>query len=105
MVRIIDQWGRMFEALDRAIDTQAEAAFAFLEALVSVPSVVGAEQAALEVFAGEAEVLGLQVERLPFENGPMAHARGGCAACGPRESWPISGAGDDARAGRHRTPA
>jgi len=95
----------MSEALDRAIDAQAEAAFAFLEALVTAPSVVGAEQAALEVFAGEAEALGFQVERLPFENGPVAHARGGCAACGPCEPFPISGAGDDAGAGRHRTPA
>ena len=71
--------GEMFEALDRAVDAQAEAAFAFLEALVSAPSVVGAEQATLEVFAGEAEVLGFQVERLPFENGPVAHGRAGVA--------------------------
>ena len=69
----------MSEALDRAIDAQAEAAFAFLEALVTAPSVVGAEQAALEVFAGEAKALGFQVERLPFENGPVAHARAGVA--------------------------
>jgi acetylornithine deacetylase len=69
----------MTEALDRAIDMHAEAAFAFLEALVRAPSVVGAEQAALEVFAGEAEVLGFQIERLPFENGPVAHARAGVA--------------------------
>ena len=34
--------------LDRAIDAHAEAAFAFLEALVRAPSVVGSEQAALE---------------------------------------------------------
>ena len=64
--------GEMSEALDRALDTQAEAAFAFLEALVSAPSVVGAEQAALEIFASEAETLGFHVERLPFENGPVA---------------------------------
>jgi acetylornithine deacetylase len=69
----------MSEALDRAIDAQAEAAFAFLEALVSAPSVVGAEQAALEVFAGEAEFLGFQVERLPFANGPVDDTRAGVA--------------------------
>jgi acetylornithine deacetylase len=69
----------MLNALDRAIDEQAESAFAFLEALVSAPSVVGAEQAALEVFAGEAESLGFQVDRLPFANGPVADARAGIA--------------------------
>jgi acetylornithine deacetylase len=69
----------MSETLDRAIDAQAEAAFAFLEALVSAPSVVGAEQLALEVFAGEAGSLGFQVERLPFANGPVVDSRAGVA--------------------------
>lgn len=63
--------------LDRAIDTEAEAAFAFLAALVRAPSVVGAEQAAMEVFAQEAAAIGLTVKRLPFANAPMKDPRAG----------------------------
>ncbi|WP_119271636.1 M20/M25/M40 family metallo-hydrolase [Taklimakanibacter deserti] len=63
--------------LDRAIETQAEAAFALLEALVRAPSVVGAEQAAMEVFAQEAAALGLAVRRLPFSNAPVTDPRAG----------------------------
>lgn len=69
----------MLGALDRAIDAGSEAAFSFLEALVAAPSTLGHEQAALEVFAGEAEALGLEVERLPFASGPLADARAGVA--------------------------
>jgi len=76
----------MFEALDRAIDAQAEGAFAFLEALVSAPSVVGAEQAAREAFVGEAEFLGFEVERLPFASGPVVDARAGVAPPAERAS-------------------
>ena len=46
----------MQNQLDRAIDAHTEGAFAFLEALVRAPSVVGSEQAALDVFAREAAV-------------------------------------------------
>jgi acetylornithine deacetylase len=65
--------------LDRAIEAHRETAFAFLEALVRAPSVVGAEQAAMEVFAREASSLGLNVERLPFANGPFSDGRAGIA--------------------------
>lgn len=52
--------------LDRAIDRHTEAAFRYLEDLVRAPSVVGSEQAALEVFAAEMEDLGFAIERLPI---------------------------------------
>ena len=75
--------------LDRAIDAHAEAAFAFLEALVRAPSTVGSEQAALDIFAAEATALGLAVERLPFANGPVADERAGIAppAADVSEDW------------------
>lgn len=63
--------------LDHAIAAHAEAAFAFLAALVSAPSVVGCEQAALAVFAAEARALGLSVTRLPFSNDPVTDPRAG----------------------------
>ncbi|MDB5525377.1 MAG: Acetylornithine deacetylase [Rhizobium sp.] len=69
----------MRNQLDRAIDAHSEAAFALLEALVREPSIVGSEQAALDVFAREAGALGLTVERLPFPNAPMADPRAGVA--------------------------
>ena len=65
--------------LDRAIDAHAEPAFAFLEALVRAPSVVGSEQAALDVFAREATSLGLTVQRLPFSNDRVTDPRAGVA--------------------------
>jgi len=67
----------MQSKLDRAIDVHAETAFAFLEALVRAPSVVGSEQAAMDVFANEATSLGLAVRRLPFSNEPVKDARAG----------------------------
>ena len=67
----------MLNQLDRAIDAHAEAAFAFLEALVRAPSQVGSEQAAMDVFAHEASSIGLNVERLPFSNECVTDARGG----------------------------
>ncbi|MDQ0390936.1 M20/M25/M40 family metallo-hydrolase [Labrys monachus] len=67
----------MQSELDRAIDAHAEKAFAFLEALVRAPSTVGSEQAALDVFAREAQALGFAVERLPFSNERMTDERAG----------------------------
>ena len=67
----------MQNELDRAIGAHTEEAFAFLEALIRAPSIVGCEQAALDVFAREAEALGLAVERLPFSNAQMADRRAG----------------------------
>lgn len=67
----------MRSELDHAIDAHAEAAFAFLVAMVRAPSVVGSEQAALDVFAREATTLGLDVRRLPFSNDQVTDARAG----------------------------
>ena len=54
------------DAIDRAIDADAERAFGFLERLVAQPSVVGAESSAQQVVAEELERLGFTVERLPI---------------------------------------
>ena len=67
----------MTEALDRAVEENADRAFQFLEELVSASSLVGSEQCALDVFAREAESVGLVVERLPFSNAPDKDPRAG----------------------------
>ncbi len=54
------------DAVDRAIDADAERAFAFLERLVAEPSTVGTEAPAQAVVAEELERLGFAVERLPI---------------------------------------
>src|SRR5262245_32419300 len=69
----------MLAELDRRIEDHSEGAFAFLASLVSAPSLLGAEQAALQIFAREAESLGLVVDRLPFAAGPLAEAGAGVA--------------------------
>ncbi len=69
----------MLHHLDHAIERAADGAFAFLETLVRAPSTPGHEQAALDVFAAEAETIGLHVRRLPFPNGPLADGRAGVA--------------------------
>ncbi len=51
--------------------------FAFLEDLVRAPSTVGSEQAAMQIFARQAEALGLDVRRLPFPNAKVTDARAG----------------------------
>jgi acetylornithine deacetylase len=65
--------------LSDSIEANAEKAFVFLEELVRAPSVVGAEQGAMEVFAAEMTSLGLEVNRLPFANGPVSHPNAGVA--------------------------
>ncbi len=69
----------MQDKLDRLVELHSEAAFAFLEAMVRQPSVVGAEQSAMAVFEGEARSLDLKVERLPFANGAVHDSRAGVA--------------------------
>jgi acetylornithine deacetylase len=54
------------DAVDRAIDADAERAFVFLERLVAEPSVVGAEAPAQAVLAEELDRLGFAVGRLPI---------------------------------------
>ena len=53
------------DAVDRAVDADAERAFVFLERLVAEPSVVGAEASAQAVLAEELDRLGFAVERSP----------------------------------------
>lgn len=65
------------DQLDTAILANANTAFSFLERLVGERSIVGQEQAALEIFAQEAEQIGLTVERLPFSNCPVVDRRAG----------------------------
>lgn len=67
----------MSDALDHAINAHAEAAFAFLAALVRAPSTIGHEQAAMAVFAAEAQLLGLDITRLPFANAQPSDVRAG----------------------------
>ncbi len=67
----------MLDELDRAIDAHREAMFAFLEELVGAPSTIGSEQAAMRVFARQAEALGLTVRRLPFSSDNVDDARAG----------------------------
>ncbi len=92
----------MLSSLDAAIAAHTESAVAFLEDLVRAPSQVGSEQVALEVFARELAAMGLEVERLPFPDGPFDDPRGGVS---PR-SQDLPGEG--ARAERYqvvgRTP-
>jgi acetylornithine deacetylase len=52
------------DAVDRAIQADAERAFAFLERLVAEPSVVGAEASAQELIAEEMDRLGFAVDRI-----------------------------------------
>ena len=67
----------MQTAVDNAIREHAEAAFAFLEALVRAPSTLGQEQSAMQVFVAEAEALGLATRRLPFANAQLDDPRAG----------------------------
>lgn len=67
----------MLDDLDRAIDAHREAMFAFLEDLVRAPSTIGSEQAAMGIFARQAETLGLDVQRLPFPNTKVEDPRAG----------------------------
>ena len=69
----------MQRSLNRAIEAHTEEALTFLGELVHARSTVGFEQHALEIFAREATSLGLEVERLPFSNGPIDDARAGVA--------------------------
>ena len=91
----------MTEALDRAVEEYADRAFDFLEELVSASSVVGAEQRALDVFAREAESVGLVTERLPFSNTPDADPRAGVTQSGCRpDRRALPGAREHAGRGR-----
>ena len=68
---------RMSDQLDLAILANADAAWDFLERLVRERSTVGQEQAAMDIFADEAERVGLTCQRLPFSNTPEPDRRAG----------------------------
>lgn len=65
------------QAVDRAIEADAERAFAFLERLIAEPSVVGAEAGAQGVMAEELERLGFAVEHLPIPEDIALHEGAG----------------------------
>ncbi len=65
------------EAVDRAIEADAERAFAFLERLVAQPSIVGDEAGAQAVMAKELERLGFAVEQLPIPEDIGEHEAAG----------------------------
>ena len=95
----------MLEELDRRIGDRAEQAFAFLEALVRAPSVVGAEQAALEVFEREARSLDLHRRAPAVSGGRVSARRRRPAGCPPGHAGPLPGARDHARRRRPAPPA
>jgi acetylornithine deacetylase len=65
------------EAVDRAIEADAERAFAFLERLVAEPSVVGAEAGAQAVMAEELERLGFAVDHVSIPSDIAQHEAAG----------------------------
>ena len=65
------------EAVDRAIEADAERAFAFLERLVAEPSVVGAEAGAQAVMAEELERLGFAVDHVSIPSDIAKHEAAG----------------------------
>jgi acetylornithine deacetylase len=68
-----------FEAVDRAVEAGAEAAFSFLAQLVAAPSTVGQEARAQEIVAAELTRLGFGVSRVPIPPEVAAQAPGGVA--------------------------
>jgi acetylornithine deacetylase len=69
------------DAVDRAIEAEAESAFAFLERLIRAPSVVGDEAGAQEVVAGELARLGFEVHGVPVPERTAAHPAAGVPQC------------------------
>jgi len=68
-------------AVDAAVEDRAEAAFAFLERLVAVPSTLGAERGAQDVVAAAFAGLGFVVTELPVPDETAAATPGGVAQC------------------------
>src|SRR5689334_15557642 len=69
------------DAVDRAIEAEADSAFAFLERLVRAPSTVGNEAGAQDVVAGELGRLGFAVSRVPVPERTAAHPAAGVPQC------------------------
>ena len=68
-----------FEAVDRAIEAGASAAFSFLERLVAAPSTIGREAQAQEIVAAELTRLGFGVSQVPIPLPTAARSPGGVA--------------------------
>ncbi len=66
-------------AVDAAVETEAEAAFAFLERLVAAPSTVRAERGAQEIVAAELARLGFDVTEFEVPGHTAAAPAGGVA--------------------------
>ena len=69
------------EAVDRAIEAEADHMFAFLERLVRARSTVGDEAGAQDVVAGELASLGFAVSRVPVPERTLAHPAAGVPQC------------------------
>src|SRR5690242_8543058 len=69
------------DAVDRAIEAEADSAFAFLERLVRAPSTVGNEAGAQDVVAGELDRLGFAVSQVPVPERTAAHPAAGVPQC------------------------
>ena len=69
------------DAVDRAIEAEADSAFAFLERLVRAPSMMGDEAEAQAVVAGELARLGFAVSRVPVPERTAAHLAAGVPQC------------------------
>src|SRR5215470_5428675 len=69
------------DAVDRAIEAEADSAFAFLERLVCARSTVGNEAGAQDVVAGELGRLGFAVSRVPVPERTAAHPAAGVPQC------------------------
>lgn len=82
--------------VDESIDVLAPEAFAFLERLVSEPSVVGRETRAQEVVASEFQAIGLAVEELDVLESVSAHPAAGISGLpyeGRRNVFAMTGPG------------
>jgi acetylornithine deacetylase len=72
---------RGLDAVDNAIDAEAEAAFSFLERLVRARSILGEEAQAQGVVAEELARLGFEVRSLPIPEQTSAHPAAGVPQC------------------------
>jgi acetylornithine deacetylase len=69
------------DAVDRAIEAEAEHMFAFLGRLIRARSTVGEESAAQGVVAGELARLGFEVQGMPVPEQTAAHPAAGVPRC------------------------
>ena len=72
---------RGLDAVDNAINAEAETAFSFLERLIRARSTVGEEAAAQGVVAAELARLGFEVATVPVPEQTSAHPAAGVPQC------------------------